>query len=70
MALNPDDLKVESFTTATTSKSISTIGGGGFCCTGCDSGCGLFPTNGGCESQSDHGSADGYCPITIQQVDY
>ena len=27
--------------------------GGGFCCTGCVSGCGYFPTNGGCESGGD-----------------
>ncbi|HYH78600.1 MAG TPA: hypothetical protein VEX86_02360 [Longimicrobium sp.] len=63
MALNPDDLKVESFTTA------SAVPGGGFCCTGCDSGCGIYPTNGGCQSQSDHGSADGYCPVTIIAVE-
>ncbi|MFL5383563.1 MAG: hypothetical protein ACJ8GN_13680 [Longimicrobiaceae bacterium] len=24
--------------------------GGGYCCTGCVSGCGIYPTNGGCES--------------------
>lgn len=66
MALNPDDLQVESFTTTTTR---STLPGGnlGLCCTGCDSGCGIYPTNGTCESASDHGSDDGYCPI--KQVD-
>jgi hypothetical protein len=48
--LNPEDLKVESFATSS-SQSIS--GTGGYCCTGCDSGCGFNPTGGGCESGSD-----------------
>lgn len=53
--LNPEDLKVESFATSSTSPSIGT--GGGYCCTGCDSGCGFNPTGGGCES----GSGQPYC---------
>jgi hypothetical protein len=44
--LNLDDLTVDSFTTA--ERSISPIGG--FCCTGCTSGCGINPTAGGCAS--------------------
>lgn len=48
MSLSIDDLSVESFaTTDTTSSQI------GACCTGCVSGCGIFPTNGGCESADD-----------------
>jgi len=45
--LNPDDLNVESFPTAAI---ISTGPGGGYCCTGCTSGCGINPTAGGCAS--------------------
>ena len=56
--LNPDDLTVESFPTSEGMSSIST-GGGGYCCTGCDSGCGYNPTGGGCESAS--GAV--YCPV-------
>jgi hypothetical protein len=51
--LNPEDLKVESFSTSS-SESIS---GTAYCCTGCDSGCGFNPTGGGCES----GSGQPYC---------
>jgi hypothetical protein len=57
MALNPDDLAVQSFTTGG-SASIGTDGG--FCCTGCDSGCGIFPTDCYCESQGQSGG--GLCP--------
>ena len=46
--LNPEDLVVDSFSTTNSSDSIST--GGGFCCTGCASGCGINPTAGGCAS--------------------
>ncbi|HEX6746634.1 MAG TPA: hypothetical protein VF092_05010 [Longimicrobium sp.] len=46
--LNPDDLNVESFDT---SAAIAAPGGG-FCCTGCVSGCGINPTAGGCASAS------------------
>jgi hypothetical protein len=45
--LNPDDLNVETF--PVTSAAISGPGGG-FCCTGCTSGCGINPTALGCES--------------------
>jgi len=50
--LNPDDLNVETF--PTTPASVSSIGGG-YCCTGCTSGCGINPTAGGCESGSNSG---------------
>jgi hypothetical protein len=62
VTLDPESLEVQSFATS----SDGTIND---CCTGCVSGCGIYPTNGTCESASDHGSADGYCPITIQQYD-
>jgi hypothetical protein len=45
MTLNPEDLTVESFATVNLMASVP-----GECCTGCVSGCGYFPTNGGCES--------------------
>jgi hypothetical protein len=64
MTLNPDDLNVESFAISERS-SIAIGGGGGFCCTGCDSGCGINPTAGGCASASD----GMLCPKTIQPVD-
>jgi len=41
-------------------------GGGGFCCTGCVSGCGYNPTAGGCES--DGGSQ--YCDTTVPMYAY
>lgn len=50
MAINPEDLNVETF--AMVAAPTKTIGGGGFCCTGCTSGCGINPTAGGCESAS------------------
>ena len=50
--LNPEDLKVDSFDTT------ASISGGGYCCTGCVSGCGINPTASGCES----GSGDFVCP--------
>ena len=55
MALNPEDLAVETFPT---SSAQMAIGGGGYCCTGCTSGCGINPTAGGCESKS----GDVICP--------
>lgn len=59
--LNPDDLNVESFPT----NEATMIGsGGGFCCTGCTSGCGINPTAGYCESSS----GDMLCPATVDQV--
>jgi len=45
MRLDPESLEITSFDTG-----MSDIGGGGWCCTGCDSGCGIFPTAGGCQS--------------------
>lgn len=48
--LNPEDLQVTSFETAS-------ISGLPYCCTGCDSGCGIFPTNSTCESESRSGTA-------------
>lgn len=47
MRLDPESLQVSTFET---SERIGT-GGTIFCCTGCDSGCGINPTAGGCESQ-------------------
>lgn len=48
MRLDPESLLVTTFPT-----SSEKIGPGGtiFCCTGCDSGCGINPTAGGCDSQ-------------------
>ena len=47
MRLDPESLNVTSFETASL-KSLP--GGGGYCCTGCDSGCGINPTASGCAS--------------------
>ncbi len=66
MAINPEDLNVETF--PTTDHAAMSIGGGGFCCTGCTSGCGINPTAGYCESKS----GDMLCPdqpITVADVD-
>jgi len=63
MALNPEDLTVESFTTQENAFAIAP--GGGYCCTGCDSGCGINPTAGGCASASD----GMLCPKTVQPID-
>ncbi|HEX6038850.1 hypothetical protein [Longimicrobium sp.] len=46
--LKIEDLRVSSFTTE--SKTVSPIGIDPFCCTGCDSGCGINPTASGCDS--------------------
>lgn len=46
MSLNPEDLRVESFATSSEADLTYPI-----CCTGCDSGCGINPTAGHCESQ-------------------
>ncbi len=43
--LNVEDLQVDSYQT---DAAISPIDP--FCCTGCDSGCGINPTAGGCQS--------------------
>lgn len=61
MALNPDDLTVDSFATGDDEIAIGT---GGRCCTGCVSGCGIHPTVGGCASAS----GDAVCPIGADQV--
>jgi hypothetical protein len=47
MQLDPESLRVSSFET---SDEIAMSTGGGFCCTGCVSGCGINPTAGGCQS--------------------
>jgi hypothetical protein len=63
--LNPDELNVESFP-MNEAQMIS--GGGGFCCTGCTSGCGINPTAGYCESSS----GDMICPadpVTVASVE-
>ena len=53
--LNVESLQVVSFETSsepTTSTVYSApLGPGGYCCTGCDSGCGINPTALGCESE-------------------
>ena len=46
--LKIEDLRISSFTTE--SKTVAPIGIDPFCCTGCDSGCGINPTAVGCES--------------------
>ena len=51
MTLNPEDLSIVSFPTTGISESIS---GGGYCCTGCASGCGINPTASGCASGGDN----------------
>ena len=43
--LNVEDLQVDSYAPE---AAIAPIGG--YCCTGCDSGCGINPTAGYCES--------------------
>jgi len=48
MQLNPEDLQVSTFETSSEDMAIGT--GGGYCCTGCVSGCGINPTAGGCQS--------------------
>lgn len=54
-SLRLDDLQVTSFQTAESpSLAIAPSGDPAFCCcTGCDSGCGINPTAGGCESKGD-----------------
>ena len=46
MKLKVEDLNVASFTTESTSAKPWDP----YCCTGCDSGCGIIATGGGCES--------------------
>ncbi len=47
--LDLDDLQVSSYATTGEFTAIP-IGPGGYCCTGCVSGCGINPTAGGCAS--------------------
>ena len=47
MTLNVDDLKVSSFSTDSEKLAYEP------CCTGCDSGCGIIPTGGGCVSSKE-----------------
>jgi hypothetical protein len=54
MRLNLSSLKVQSFTT-----SVPAMIAVPKCCTGCDSGCGIIPTGGGCES----GAGDTQYPV-------
>lgn len=62
--LNPSDLTVESFPT----NNGQLIGDGGeYCCTGCTSGCGIFPTNGGCESNA--GASGDFACVETASVD-
>jgi len=59
MKLNPEDLSVDTFSTdvpqtdPTDTLNYQIIGGGGYCCTGCVSGCGYNPTASGCASGGD-----------------
>jgi hypothetical protein len=51
--LDLTSLDVTSFeipTVQQTQAGAAMVAGGGWCCTGCDSGCGINPTAGGCES--------------------
>lgn len=50
MKLVVEDLQVASFRTQTGTVSPINQPIDPFCCTGCDSGCGINPTAGGCES--------------------
>jgi hypothetical protein len=59
--LSPDDLQVDSFPTA---ELTAISPGGGFCCTGCTSGCGINPTAGGCAS-----GGGGYTTLEAAQAD-
>ena len=43
--LRLEDLQVTSYATSAEAAVIDP-----YCCTGCDSGCGIIPTGGGCES--------------------
>lgn len=45
MRLNPEQLQVESYSMSASEPVFDP-----FCCTGCDSGCGINPTAGYCES--------------------
>jgi hypothetical protein len=51
--LDVEDLQVSSYSTSGDFEAIAPIGPGGYCCTGCVSGCGINPTAGGCASGGD-----------------
>lgn len=74
--LNVTDLSVTSFEIPAPSLSagpqpvdggMANAGGGDWCCTGCDSGCGIFPTAGGCQSNGD--SKYPYCGDSVYPCD-
>ena len=50
MKLRIEDLKISSFRTEAAAVQPIDKPLDPFCCTGCDSGCGINPTAGGCES--------------------
>jgi hypothetical protein len=50
MKLRIEDLKISSFRTEAAAVQPIDKPFDPFCCTGCDSGCGINPTAGGCES--------------------
>ncbi|HEX5727540.1 MAG TPA: hypothetical protein VFX98_18855 [Longimicrobiaceae bacterium] len=61
--LNPEDIEVSSFDVEAVEPGMMAAPGGGFCCTGCVSGCGINPTAGGCASGG--GSGDMFCPMEM-----
>jgi hypothetical protein len=62
MRLDPENLDVSTFETSNLAIGSS---GGGYCCTGCVSGCGINPTAGGCASGGGGGTFDD----TVMQKD-
>jgi hypothetical protein len=62
VTLDPDSLEVQTFSMSSTGSP------GGFCCTGCVSGCGINPTAGGCES-GDRQTYEYDCNGTIVPMD-
>ncbi len=67
--LDPESLSVTSFEVTAESRQAAAPAagvGGGLCCTGCDSGCGIFPTECYCESQ---GQSDGSICEPVSAVD-
>lgn len=63
--LNVEDLQVSSYSIDEKSA-ISPIGPGGYCCTGCVSGCGINPTAGYCESGGGALTADYRCMVAVE----
>ena len=53
--LRLEDLVVTSYSTTVEAAAIDP-----YCCTGCDSGCGINPTAGGCESAGEE-TGEGIC---------